>query len=143
MRGHVKQLGFAFLTSTLLLFSVSALAENAVIVHPSNSAKLNQDQVAAIFLGKASSFPDGSEAIPVDQAEGSDIRKGFSESVLGKSPSQLKSFWSEKMFTGKGSPPKSVSDAAAVKELVSDNPNTIGYVDEKHVDGNVKVVFKF
>lgn len=129
-----------------LTFFVTALAnaEVAVIVSASNAnSALDQDTISRVFLGKTSNFPDGSQAIPVDQNEGSASREAFNDKVLGKSSSQLKAYWSRLIFTGKGTPPKESGSDADIKNLVAKNPNLIGYVDSSVVDSSVKVVFKF
>lgn len=128
---------------TLLVASSIASAELAVIVHPSNGAALDAKEIEKIFLAKAKTFSSGGDAIPVNQAEGKATRNEFDEKVLGKSASQLKAYWSKLVFTGKGSPPQDVADDAAVKTLISTNPNMIGYVDSGSVDGSVKVVATF
>lgn len=131
------------LVSSLSLPMISS-AETAVIVHPSNgNASLDQGTVKKIFLGKAKKFPDGSQAIPIDQGDDSPVKKGFLDTVVGKSPSQLKSYWSKRVFTGKGTPPKQVGSGADVKKLVAENPATIGYIDSSEVDGTVKVVMTY
>ena len=129
-----------------MTFFVTALAnaEVAVIVSASNAnSALDQDTISRVFLGKTSNFPDGSQAIPVDQNEGSASREAFNDEVLGKSSSQLKAYWSRLIFTGKGTPPKESGSDADIKNLVAKNPNLIGYVDSSVVDSSVKVVFKF
>ncbi len=129
-----------------MTFFVGALAnaEIAVIVSTSNAnSALDQDTISRVFLGKTSNFPDGSQAIPVDQNEGSASREAFNDKVLGKSSSQLKAYWSRLIFTGKGTPPKESGSDADIKNLVAKNPNLIGYVDSSVVDSSVKVVFKF
>ena len=50
----------------------------AVVSSRSGAAALSRSQVADIFLGKASRFPDGRPAVPIDQVEGSDARNEFS-----------------------------------------------------------------
>jgi ABC-type phosphate transport system substrate-binding protein len=104
---------------------------------------MDQATVSRIFLGKAKSFPNGSQALPVDQDEGSKTREAFNTSILGKSDSQLKSYWSRLIFTGKGTPPKQSGTVAEIKTLVADNPNIIGYIDSSAVDATVKVVHRF
>ncbi|MDK2778429.1 MAG: phosphate ABC transporter substrate-binding protein [Pseudomonadota bacterium] len=127
-----------------LVFSAAAYAETAVIVSASNgNGTLDQDTIARIFLGKTSKFPDGSQAIPVDQNEGSAVRDAFNDAVLGKSSSQLKAYWSRLIFTGKGTPPKESGSDADITALVAKNPNLIGYVDSAAVDASVKVVYRF
>ncbi|MFT6189502.1 MAG: ABC-type phosphate transport system substrate-binding protein [Oleispira sp.] len=121
-----------------------AFADTSVIVSASNpNSTMDENTVSKIFLGKSKSFPDGSQALPVDQDEGSAVRESFNTTVLGKSDSQLKSYWSRLIFTGKGTPPKQSGTDADIKSLVANNPNIIGYIDSSAVDGTVKVVHKF
>lgn len=132
------------LISATLLVGLPAMAETAVIVSSSNpNAAMDADTISRIFLGKTSNFPDGSAAVPIDQNEGSAVRDGFTDKILGKNASQLKAYWSRLIFTGKGTPPKEAGNDAAVKALIAANPNMVGYVDSSVVDGSVKVVFSF
>lgn len=130
-----------------LLFSLAAstsFAETSVIVSANNpNAAIDQNLISKIFLGKTKKFPDGTQALPVDQDEGSSVRDEFNKTVLGKSDSQLKSYWSRLIFTGKGTPPSQSGNDAEVKGLVANNPNLIGYIDSASVDSSVKVVHKF
>jgi ABC-type phosphate transport system substrate-binding protein len=131
-------------TALLISFVSITNAEISVIVSPSNpNGTLDQATVGKIFLGKAKSFPDGTQAVPVDQDDGAAARDAFNSTVLGKSASQLKSYWSRLIFTGKGTPPKPSGNDAAVKAIVANNPNIIGYIDSSAVDASVKVVHKF
>lgn len=91
----------------LSLFAGLAAAEYAVIVNkdlPFDSLELIEIQ--NIYLAKTGSFPDGSWVIPVDQEKGTPQRLAFYESVLERSESQIKSYFSRLVFTGKGSPPE-------------------------------------
>jgi ABC-type phosphate transport system substrate-binding protein len=101
---------------------------------------LDSTQVADIFLGKTSRFPDGSIAVPVDQGEDSPIRERFYAQFTGKSPAQVKAYWSKVIFTGRGQPPRQASDSTEVKRIVSDNPHAIGYIDASQVDSSVRVL---
>lgn len=127
-----------------LVFTLSsglACAEVVVIVSSKNpTASLSAEQASDIFLSNGASFPAGGQALPVDQPEGSPLRDEFYNKTAGKSPAQVKAFWSKMIFTGKGRPPKDAGDSAAVKKLVADNPSAIGYVDKSAVDASVKVV---
>jgi ABC-type phosphate transport system substrate-binding protein len=142
MSGVTNMFKNLILVAGLLLSSVS-FAAGVVVVHPSNGDAISDKDISNIFLGKKKSFPGGSEAVPVDLAEGDATRASFAQAVLGKNASQLKAYWAKLVFTGKGTPPKAVDSAAKVKELVASNPNLIGYMDESAVDDSVKVVHKF
>lgn len=127
----------------LFSFSTFCLAEIVVIVHPSLAvSSLTEDDVSRLFLGKSRGFPNGSQATPVNQNEGTPAREAFNLAVCKKSANQYKAYWSQLVFTGKGTPPKEGGDSAAVKALVAGNPNMIGYIDAELVDASVKVVFK-
>lgn len=128
--------------TTLTLISAFASADIAIIVSKTSTAtKLTKDQVQDIFLAKKNSFPDGTSALPLDNKE-SAVREKFNETILEKTSSQVKSYWSKLIFTGKGTPPKDVDGSDEVKKLVANNPNTIGYIDKTKVDASVKVVFE-
>lgn len=137
----IKRLCYAL---TISFASAITFAETAVIVSTSNgNQSMDKATIGKMFLGKTKSFPDGTQVVPIDQNDGTSAREAFNSTVLGKSASQLKSYWSRLIFTGKGTPPKQAGDDAAVKGLVANNPNTIGYIDAGSVDASVKVVFKF
>lgn len=131
------------LSLLLLIAPLSANAAIAVIVHPSNSAALDNNTISRVFLGKLKSFPGGGQAVPVNLAESDPTTTAFNKSVLKKSGSQLKAYWSKLVFTGKGTPPKVIDSSAEMIKLVGSNPNLIGYVDASQVDGSVKVIATF
>lgn len=135
-----RSLFFLLISSSSMLCS----AEIAVIVSSNNSnSNISTADISKVFLGKSKSFPDGTQAIAIDQNDNSAARDEFNDKVLGKSSSQLKSYWSRLIFTGKGTPPKQVANDAAIKAAVAGNPAMIGYIDASAVDGTVKVVAKF
>lgn len=133
---------YSLIAGMMLLAAGSAQADVVVIMSAkSGVAELTKQQVSDIFLGKAQSFPDGKPAVPIDHAESSPLRDEFHGKVTGKNGAQLKAFWSKQLFSGKGTPPKEMSNSADVKKLLADNPNMIGYADKATVDGSVKTVF--
>jgi len=111
-----------------------------VVAANSNAPKLTSEQVSAIFMGTAKSFPNGDKAVPIDQSPGSPAYAEFYTQTAGRSEAQIKAYWSRMVFTGKGSPPQDAGDAAAVKKLVAANPNLVGYIDASQVDASVKVL---
>ena len=125
------------------LLSASVVADIAVVVHPSNANVVSSDDLSRLFLGRASSFADGSKATPLNLAEGATARDEFDSKVLSRSSSQLKAYWSKLVFTGKGTPPKELADDAAVKAAVAADPTAVGYISSSSVDNSVKVVANF
>jgi ABC-type phosphate transport system substrate-binding protein len=113
----------------------------AVVSSKSSVTALSKSQLADIFLGKTNRFPDGAQAVPIDQAEGSAGRDEFYDRVAGKSAAQIKAYWSKIIFTGRGQPPPTVSSTIEMKKRISENPAAIGYLDRSMVDDSVRVVF--
>jgi ABC-type phosphate transport system substrate-binding protein len=129
------------LALALLLGSTVTRADVvAVVSAKSPITALSKSQVTDIFLGRVSSFPDGVQAVPIDQAEGSITRVEFYAKVVGKTAAQIKAYWSKIIFTGRGQPPPTVSSSAEVKERLVENPAAIGYIDASMVDDSVRVV---
>lgn len=122
-------------------FLLSSLyAEVAVIVHKDNANDaISKNEVSRLYLGKLKKFPNGSDAIPIDLQSG-DARKHFYAKVVRKNDAQLRAYWSRIIFTGKGQPPRQESSEDSVMNLVSSNPNLIGYVDKSKVNDTVKVL---
>lgn len=112
----------------------------AVVSSKSSVTALSKNQIVDIFLGKTSHFPDGDQAVPIDQVEGSAARDEFYARFSGKSAAQIKAHWSKIIFTGRGQPPKEVSSSIEVKNQVAQNPKSIGYIERSLVDGSVRVL---
>lgn len=112
-----------------------------VVSAKSTLARLDKQQVRDLFLGKSSSFPDGTLAIPIEQRDGTQDRQQFHASITNKTQAQLKSYWSKILFAGIASPPMQVPSASDVRKLVSSNPNMIGYLEREQLDSSLKVVF--
>ena len=112
----------------------------AVVSSRSPVTTLNTEQVADIFLGKTGRFPDGSQAVPIDQHEDSPARERFYAQFTGKSPAQVKAHWSKIIFTGRGQPPRQAMNGAEAKKLVQENLHAIAYIDNALVDSSVRVL---
>jgi ABC-type phosphate transport system substrate-binding protein len=139
----MRSLKLMVAATVLSLASMAANAELVVIVNPKNpAANLSPEQVSALFLGTATTFPDGGAATLADQPESASIRGDFYQKATGRSVAQVKATWARLTFTGKGQPPKELKTDADVKAFVASDPKAIGYVDSSAVDGSVKAVLK-
>ena len=116
-------------------------AHTVVVVSVHNPVDtLTQSQVADIFLARTNTFPNGKDAVPIDQIDTAPARDLFYRDISGKSPAQLKAYWSTLIFTGRGDPPRQVRDATAVKKVLNDTLTAVGYLDDSALDSSVKVV---
>lgn len=112
-----------------------------VIVHPSNpSTTLKSSFVADAFLRKVGAWPGGETIKPVDLARDASARRGFSEAVLKRSVSAVKSYWQQVIFSGRGLPPPELDSEEAVIRYVTENEGAIGYVSGSADVGAAKIV---
>ena len=130
------------LAAVLFFVAITAHADEVVlIVNPSNALSgMPLVDVQKIFLGKKKFFPGGKRVIPADQSKESAIRTTFYEDIIGKSKSQLKTYWSRRIFTGRGAPPIIKNNDKAMLAWVAEQPLALGYVYKSSVNDSVKVL---
>ncbi|WP_416305614.1 phosphate ABC transporter substrate-binding protein [Neptunicella sp. SCSIO 80796] len=132
-----------FILLILLLSSIVAHAEVVVVVAKSSSLKnLDPQSIANIFLARTKQFPNGEKATPVEIKRG-DMRSGFYQTISGKTPMQLKAYWTTLVFTGKGKPPKGLDNPQEIEKRLLQQPGTIAYLNANDVTDNMKVVYRF
>lgn len=123
--------------------TASGVADDTVVVVVSAEnpvTEISRLQLADLYLGRASRFPDGRRAIPIDQRPGAPARGPFYEEFIGRSLSEVKAHWSKLVFTGRGRPPRDVPGGEEMKARVAGDPRAIGYLDHRLVDGTLRVV---
>jgi hypothetical protein len=109
--------------------SASEPAGFRVIVHPGNPlAAAERDVLADAFLKKKIRWPDGEPILPVDQRVDTPVRERFSEAVLRRSVFAVRSYWQQRIFTGRGVPPPELESDEAVMRYVRTHRGALGYV---------------
>lgn len=128
---------FAQSAAALILLGLTSVAsaEVAVIVNPSVDEAPSRSDVMNIFLGKDKSLKG------LDQKGWNATKEQFYAKMTSKNESQLKSYWSGLVFTGKGQPMATVADDAAMVAKVAAEADAIGYVSSAAVNDSVKVLF--
>jgi len=143
MFNRKQKISAALLVLLMLMLVQASLAGVVVITNKASKVdNLTASQVKALFLQKAKSFPSGAAAVLGDQSSSSAVRSEFGDKILGKSAKKLKRYWSKRVFSGKGVPPKVIGDDEAMKAWVAKTPNSLGYISAEALDDSVKVVFK-
>lgn len=117
-----------------LLAESTAEAESAapsyvVIVHPkSASASVSREALGDVFLKKAARWETGEPALPVDQKSGTAVREAFSRAVLRRSTAAVRSYWMQRIFSGREVPPPELDGDSAVVSYVASHVGAVGYV---------------
>ncbi len=100
-----------------------------LIVHASNpQTSASRDFVADAFLKKATRWPHGDAISPVDLRAGSAVRRRFCEVVLKRSLAAVRSYWQQRIFSGRDVPPPEVDSEESVVSYVAKYPGAVGYV---------------
>jgi ABC-type phosphate transport system substrate-binding protein len=100
-----------------------------VIVHPDNpSTTLTRDFLIDAFLKRTTRWNDGEMIRPVDQRPDSLARRRFSDSVLQRSVAAVKSYWQQRIFSGRELPPPELDSDEAVVAYVMKHRGAVGYV---------------
>lgn len=134
---------FARIMLAGLLSAVGSLAWAEVVVVTAGDSpvrELTSTQLADIYLGRLTRLPDGRPVVPIDQGEQSRVYEIFYQQYLGRSPAQIRSHWSRLIFTGRGQPPKSVANEAAMAEALKQNLNAIGYMEADALPEGLRVI---
>jgi ABC-type phosphate transport system substrate-binding protein len=126
-----------------LLFSTNCLADVAVIVNVDNKSSVSDSDISRLFLGKLKKFNSGSKAVAINLKLGNETRNEFESKVLKKSPSQIKAYWSKRVFSGKGKPPPELVSDKDILTMVYSDSNIIAYIDAANVDETVRVIKVF
>lgn len=133
-------------TGSILSFALmSAMAGTEVVVIGSpeiEPSDLSDKTIRNLYLGKTVQLDNGARVEVVDLPSGSQIREDFYQKVVGKDTTQIKAYWAKRIFTGKGTPPKTRMDEQAVIRWVNEGRGRIGYVSAGAVNETVKVLMQ-
>jgi hypothetical protein len=135
----------ALLIAIILLNSSISFAEEILVVssNASNIDKVTLNQVKESFLGNAQKTDQGIEVIANDRKSSpDDLRAKFYKTVIGMSTTQLKAYWSQRIFTGRGYPPKSSNDLTDLKKDLNENKSFISFVLPSELDPSMKTLLK-
>ena len=112
-----------------------------LIAHPGHAlAQVERGFVADAFLKKTTRWGDGTPIRPVDQSSDSPVRRRFSEQVIKRSVSAVKSYWQQQIFSGRDIPPPELDSDDAVVQYVLKHPGGLGYVSASASIGQCKVL---
>ena len=132
-----------FIALLPLLLAATVQAEILVVVGENSPIEtLNEKQVANIFLAKTNRLAGGGRVTPLELS-GQEHKANFYHRISGKSPSQINSYWTTLIFTGKGKPPKEYRERKNLLHELDSNPGAITYIPAEQLSGRMKVVYTF
>jgi len=112
-----------------------------VIVNPQNPlSTADRKFLAEVFLKKRSRWGNNEAIRPVDLVPRASVRHEFSDKVLDRSVSAVKSYWQQIIFSGRGVPPPELGTDDEVVSYVLRYKWAIGYVSAEVDLRGAKVV---
>ena len=125
-------------------FAVGAIsvtqAEVVIIVNPGFAgSSISKADFVNLYMGRATSFPGGGKATPLELGEGA-VRDSMLSTYLGKTSDQMSQIWSRLVFSGNAKPLEKMDSDKAMVARVAADASAIGYVDANSVDSSVKVI---
>ncbi|MEP6862164.1 MAG: substrate-binding domain-containing protein [Deltaproteobacteria bacterium] len=129
------------LASTRWRSAFAATDHFVVIVHPDNPvASIDRDFLRDAFLKKATDWSHGETIRPIDLSGRFGVRDVFTREVLHKTAAQLRSYWNQQIFSGKGTPPVEADSMVEMIDYVVANAGAVGYLPSGTAPGRAKVV---
>ena len=124
-----------------LMLSPLTHADIFVIVNASNPTQnMDIQEVAALYLGKKQTFPQGGFARVFDCKNNDEVRESFFLKIAGMNLPRINAYWARLSFAGQETPPQFLPSEQAVLENVRKNRNAIGYVSALPKTPDVRVV---
>jgi ABC-type phosphate transport system substrate-binding protein len=102
-------------------------------------SELDRETLRDIYLEKVTDL-DGHVVHPIQLTSKLPAGERFVREVIRKSPAQLKSYWNQQIFSGKGVPPPEADSAAAAITYVVEHPGAISYIPSNVDPGAARVV---
>lgn len=136
------KLSYLLLICLLTLSTKEVCALVVVVNKESDVNQLTKTQVIDIFMGRYSTFPDGIPVKPLDLPANSNIKRDFYKKLVGKDLAKIDAYWARLLFSGRASPPSTVSNLEELMQVVTSNHGSLAYLPESKVTDSVKVVLR-
>ena len=131
-----------YLLTLLLILPTLASAELVIVTGSQSSiASLTDNEARQLFSGQLRNI-GGQRIQPLDLPANDANRAHFYRSLTGRSPEQMRAYWTRLIFTGQGQPPREVSGHLELTSLVSSSPEYIGYLPASEVNDRVRVIYR-
>lgn len=140
-----KKMNILFLM--ILVFSMGVItfaADDEILVVASKDANedsVSIEQVRDCFLGNRCELSKGTEFKALERKNtAKDLRARFYQQVAKMSTIQIKAYWSQRVFTGRGYPPPSADDMDAVKKELSGKKDIMTFIDRSELTPQMKIL---
>jgi hypothetical protein len=143
MPSHIKLIG-TLLISLMMLHVKPALSDLVIIINADRPVDaLKHEEVVNIFMGRYRKLADGKTVLPLDIKDEAELRSDFYRLLLDKNLAEINAYWARLIFSGRITPPTLLNTQQDVINNISENIDSIGYIDRKNLNQKVKAVYSF
>lgn len=128
MRDMLKKTPALVATLMALVVSFAPLANDRIIVVASDTSigAISKWQLRQIYLENGVNHKLKPINLPIGAVE----RAVFNTHVIGLTESRIRSYWTQRKFTGRGTPPKELKSVEAIIEYLKQHPGYVAYLPE-------------
>ena len=98
----------------------------------------SREALADLFLKRTTRWESSERALPVDLRTDSAVRRAFSLAVLKRPVAAVRSYWTQRIFSGRDIPPPELESDEAVARFVAEHPGAVGYTSSRAVPAGTK-----
>jgi hypothetical protein len=129
-------------TLLLTLLPTLAIADLVVVTAKQSTIEaLTETEVRQLFSGQLRSI-NGQRLQPLDLPSRDRNREEFYRKLMGRSPDQMRAYWTRLIFTGQGQPPREVAGTGELNTLISSSTDYVGYLPAAELNPGLKVLFR-
>jgi ABC-type phosphate transport system substrate-binding protein len=100
-----------------------------VIINAKNPVGVvDREFLSDVFLKRVSQWQTSESVSPVDLRGESQVRQAFSMSILKRPVAAIRSYWTQRIFSGREIPPPELESEDAVGRYVANHPGAVGYI---------------
>lgn len=127
----------------MLLLSLPVFAQADLVVVTGNNSSitsLTESEARQLFSGQLKAVA-GQRVQPLDLPSSTSQREEFYRKLMGRSPDQMRAYWTRLIFTGQGKPPREVANTQELTSLVRSG-NYIGYLPADAATAELRILFR-
>lgn len=131
------------LLALVLVARVDANGEpkfKVIVNEKSPVSSVSSELLRNAFLKKETRWGNGETLRPIDLTSKYPARATFTRAILKKTPAQLKTYWNQQVFSGKGVPPPESDSITEIVAYVRTTPGAVAYVPIDADARGVKVI---
>lgn len=127
----------------MLLFALPTFAQAELLIVAGGNSDINtltEVEVRQLFSGHLKVIA-GQRVQALDLPGHTSSREEFYRKLMGRTPEQMRAYWTRLIFTGQGKPPREVSNTQELITLVNSG-EYIGYLPEEEVGTDLRILYR-